>query len=102
MTLTHVWRWRTRLAERHGQACRVVARGRLNSALVAFADGELVVTSRWAVRRIATGEQAARGSAYAGSMRAPARTPVSGAPSRSRRRSPRAGAERGTAGDRRV
>lgn len=90
MTLTHVWRWRTRLAERHGQACRVVARGRLNSALVAFADGELVVTSRWAVRRIATPEKAVLAAAYAG------------APARSGRRSPRAGAERGTAGDRRV
>lgn len=65
MTLTHVWRWRTRLAERHGQACRVVARGRLNSALVAFADGEMVVTSRWAVRRITTGESAVLAAAGA-------------------------------------
>ncbi|MBI4507954.1 MAG: hypothetical protein HY691_20705 [Chloroflexi bacterium] len=74
MTPTHVWRWRTRLAERHGQACCVVARGRLNSALVAFADGELVVTSRWAVRRIATREQAV-GGARKEALHARARTP---------------------------
>ena len=47
----YVWYWRARLPERHGQPCRVLARGRMNSVLVEFADGFLVVTSRYAVRR---------------------------------------------------
>lgn len=51
--LTHIWRWKEYLPERHGQACRIVATGALNSALVEFADGARVVTSRYAVRRSA-------------------------------------------------
>lgn len=48
----HVWFWRSRLGDRKGEACRIVARGSLNSALVEFArDGLRVVTSRYAVRR---------------------------------------------------
>lgn len=49
--MTHYWRVRTRLAERFGQQCRIVARGKLNSVLVEFDDG-FVVTSRWYVRRL--------------------------------------------------
>jgi hypothetical protein len=46
------WRIRTKLPERHGQFCRVLARGSLNSILVEFVeDGWKVITSRWAVRR---------------------------------------------------
>jgi len=48
-----VWRVRTRLAERFGQRCRVVVRGALNSALVEFADGFRVVTSRNYLRKAA-------------------------------------------------
>lgn len=51
MTFDHVWYWRSRLADRHGQRCRVMVRGRMNSVLVAFEDGYQVVTSRYAVRR---------------------------------------------------
>lgn len=48
-----IWYWRTRLPKRKGQRCRVVARGSLNSALVEFeADRLLVVTSRYAVRKV--------------------------------------------------
>jgi len=48
----HVWHWRSRLPERKGTACRVVARShRLGSVLVEFEDGFRVVTSRYAVRR---------------------------------------------------
>lgn len=50
--MTHVWYWRKWLPERRGQPCRIVAVGRLNSALVQFEDGYLVVTNRRAVRRI--------------------------------------------------
>ncbi len=46
------WRVRARLPERFGQACRVLVRGRMNSALVEFADGFRVVTSRNYLRRV--------------------------------------------------
>ena len=45
------WHWRKRLPERHGQPCRVLARGALNSVLVEFEDGYRVFTSRFAVRK---------------------------------------------------
>jgi hypothetical protein len=63
--LDHVWFWRPRgdaladaarlprMDNRKGQPCRVVARGRMNSVLVEFADGFRVVASRYAVRRAA-------------------------------------------------
>ena len=48
----YVWRVRTRLPERYGQPCAVLVRSRrMNSALVQFADGYRVVTSRNYVRR---------------------------------------------------
>lgn len=47
-----VWRVKTRLPERQGQACRVLVRGRMNSCLVEFEDGFQVVTSRNYVRKI--------------------------------------------------
>lgn len=62
-----VWSWRHRTldypgvhmrvpwfgdgVDRVGQRCRVVARGSMNSALVEFADGSRVVTSRGGLRR---------------------------------------------------
>lgn len=49
--MTHLWRVRTRLSERFGQPCKVLARGRMNSCLVEFEDGYQVITSRWYVRR---------------------------------------------------
>jgi hypothetical protein len=48
--LNYRWRIRTRLPERFGAACRVTARGRLNSIRVEFADGFWCITSRWSVR----------------------------------------------------
>jgi len=50
--MTHIWYWRKWLTERKGQECRVLATGAMNSALVEFADGYRVITSRYAVRRI--------------------------------------------------
>lgn len=47
----YVWWWRVRLPDRKGHPCRVLVRGRRNSALVEFRDGYLVVTSRFAVRK---------------------------------------------------
>ncbi|UFN47136.1 hypothetical protein LPC08_13975 [Roseomonas sp. OT10] len=49
------WCWRARLPERHGQPCRMLARGTLNSCLLEFEDGTRVITSRNAIRRIAPG-----------------------------------------------
>ena len=50
-TLPHSWRLRTRLADRHGNPCRILARGKMNSILVEFADGTRHVVSRYAIRR---------------------------------------------------
>jgi hypothetical protein len=49
--MTHIWRWKKYLPERHSQPCLVVFTGALNSALVEFWDGFQVVTSRYAVRK---------------------------------------------------
>ncbi len=51
----HYWRVRTRLPERWHQPCRVIARGRMNTIVVEFADGYRVATSRNYVRRIPSG-----------------------------------------------
>jgi hypothetical protein len=50
----YVWRVRTRLPERFGARCRVLARGAMNSALVEFEDGMRVVTSRNYFRKTLT------------------------------------------------
>lgn len=48
----YVWRVKTRLPERKGTRCRVLARGRMNSCLVEFeSDGYRVVTSRNYLRK---------------------------------------------------
>lgn len=47
----YYWRVRSRLAARFGYACRVVTRGRMNSALVEFENGYRVITSRDYLRR---------------------------------------------------
>ena len=45
----YIWFWKSRLPERKGQPCRVLARGKMNSILVEFEDGVKVMTSRYAV-----------------------------------------------------
>ena len=48
----YVWRVRTRLPERFGTRCRVLARGSMNSAKVEFeSDGYTVITSRNYLRK---------------------------------------------------
>lgn len=57
-----VWFWRPhfmRPVDRKGQPCRILARGKMNSVLVEFADGFCVVTSRYATRRRAPSTTAA-------------------------------------------
>jgi hypothetical protein len=51
MIYDHIWFWKTRLPERKGQPCRVLARGKMNSILVEFEDGYCAVTSRFEVRK---------------------------------------------------
>lgn len=51
--MTHTWRWRKYLPERFGEPCRLIKTGRMNSALVEFGDGSRVITSRYAVRKVA-------------------------------------------------
>lgn len=52
--MTHVWFWNPRMGEkrRKGMLCKVLIRGGKNSILVAMEDGELVVCSRYAVRKV--------------------------------------------------
>ena len=47
----YIWRWRVKHGERHGQRCRVWARGSMNSVGVEFPDGFKTVTARYAVRK---------------------------------------------------
>jgi hypothetical protein len=48
----YVWRWRVRLPERFGEACRIVESGSKHSCLVEFEeDGARFVVSRRALRR---------------------------------------------------
>ena len=46
----YYWRVKTRLPERKGDPCRVLARGKMNSTLIEFEDGYKVVTSRNYIR----------------------------------------------------
>lgn len=48
----HIWFWRSRLPERKGQPCRILAREKMNSIKVQFVDGYTVITSRYAVRKV--------------------------------------------------
>ncbi|MGV3515606.1 hypothetical protein [Luteitalea sp.] len=50
----YVWRVRTRLPWLFGRRCRVLVRGRMNTALVEFTCGYRVVTSRNYLRKAAT------------------------------------------------
>jgi hypothetical protein len=53
MIYPYYWRVHTRLPERFGQRCRVLVRGKMNSALVEFeSDQYKVVTSRNYIRKV--------------------------------------------------
>lgn len=52
LRFTHYWRLRCRLLERYKTPCRVLARGKLNSVMVQFADGVSYIVSRYAVRKL--------------------------------------------------
>ncbi len=48
----YCWRNNSKRATLFNRRCRVVARGRMNSVLIEFENGQREVVSRYAVRRI--------------------------------------------------
>ncbi len=51
MTLPYIYRWNRQ--GRKGQLCELLARGKMNSVCVRFADGYTMITSGNALRRAA-------------------------------------------------
>lgn len=45
------WRWKQRMGDRYGQPCALLAKGRMNTALLEFPDGFRVTTSLNGIRR---------------------------------------------------
>lgn len=54
-SMTHIYRWNRQ--SRKGQECRLIARGKMNSICVEFADGYRMITSGNAIRRNAIRER---------------------------------------------
>lgn len=55
MNFSYLYVWRAnaiRTLDRKGQRCRVLVRGKMNSALIEFEDGFRAVVSRNALRKI--------------------------------------------------
>ena len=50
--MTHYWRIRKWLPERHGQRCKILSVGAKNQVLIEFEDGTQVVTIRYFVRKL--------------------------------------------------
>jgi hypothetical protein len=50
--VTHCYRWKRYRPELYGQPCRILARGKMNSLMIEFADGTRHIVSRYAVRKI--------------------------------------------------
>jgi hypothetical protein len=50
----YIWRVKTRLPERYMTPCKVLARGKRNSCLVEFEDGDRVITSRNYLMKVET------------------------------------------------
>jgi hypothetical protein len=49
--MTYVWGNNAKRATMKGRACRVIARGRMNSCLIEFSDnGQREIVSRYSVR----------------------------------------------------
>ena len=55
----YIWRVRTRLPERYMTACRVLARGKMNTCLIELEDGYRVTTSRHYVMKWETAQKRA-------------------------------------------
>ncbi len=54
MTFDRYYSWRNnpKRLTLHGRLCRVLARGKLNSVLIEFTNGQREVVSRFAVRKL--------------------------------------------------
>jgi hypothetical protein len=50
MTHTYTWGNNPRRAQLKNQPCKIIAQGRKNSVLIEFANGDRVITSRYAIR----------------------------------------------------
>jgi len=50
--MTHYWRLRATLPDRHGHPCRILATGRMNAICIEFEDGVRHIVNRYAVRRL--------------------------------------------------
>ncbi len=61
--MTHWFAWRNnpRRAELYGQRCRIIARGRMGSVLVEWANGQRDIISRRALRSVPPGENRSEG-----------------------------------------
>jgi len=55
MPWDYIWFWKAKLPHRKGQLCKIICRGSMNSVMVEFKDGQRVITSRWAVRKVKEG-----------------------------------------------
>lgn len=51
-SFVYMWGNNEKRATYKGRRCRVVAKGRMNSILVEFENGERTVTSRYAVKKL--------------------------------------------------
>jgi hypothetical protein len=52
MTYRYCWRNNLKRETLYGRRCRVIVRGRANSALVEFEDGQREIVSRNAIRKV--------------------------------------------------
>jgi len=57
MLINYIYKWKNNSKRQslYGKHCRVLARGKMNSALVEFENGDREVISRNALRRLSTG-----------------------------------------------
>ena len=60
--LVFAWGNNEKRATLKGRRCRIVARGRMNSVLVEFGDGQREVVSRYSVRAASSRSSGAAGS----------------------------------------
>ena len=73
MTHRYAWRtdkiavpgWEPKRPTLYGRACWIVARGRMNSVMIEFADGQREIVSRFAVRRDEMSDSKLRGTRIA-------------------------------------
>jgi len=55
---TYLWGNNPVRAKMKGRTCRVLCRGKMNSCMLEFENGDRTVTSRNAIRKVTTGDNA--------------------------------------------